>query len=170
MFREYDYIRIMIDYLPKKLRNSIKLTQFLGSLLKPIRTNSISFTNYTNEVLRDIKHNSQIIYFDHYINNYSLAQNQIYIISGTTYSKFILELNENLGAPVYLYEDETDRQNESGSNSYMFYSESDGDIEQYDYAVVIAQSDFENDEIRNNIISICEKYRIVGSTYKILIY
>jgi hypothetical protein len=167
-FKTIDYARLITDYIPYSLRQNRSL-QYLFSLIKPIRVDNAQFLQDLKSLTLEAKMNSQLIMVEYYLNNKSLASDPVYIVDGQYNSNPYHVYGTEGNGFEYFYKDETNRALIGGDKSIIYNNDVDLN-EDHDFKVIISENDYINDETRNNIKSIVDKYKVVGSKYLIYKY
>jgi hypothetical protein len=155
--------RLLAEYLSPNLRK-VKNLQFLTSMIFPLRTLAIWFKEYQEQKVRESNMFGSTLQLEWFCNKFSFAGDAVYIVDGP-----------DLVNDTYIFreiEEETTYIRRDGELQDTIYIRRGEEVtEDYrSFYVALSESDYEDNEIRNNIENIIYKYKVIGFSHKIVKY
>ena len=163
MIHDINLNRLLAEYLAPALRK-VRNLQFLTSMIFPLRTLAIWFKGFQEQKLREVRMFGSTLQLDWFCNRFSFAGDTVYIIDGPEFvtETYIYRKTEN--DTTYIR-----RKNELQDTIYIRRNEELSE-EYFSFYVALSEADYNNDEIRNNIENIINKYKVIGFSHKIVYY
>ena len=178
-----NYDQWLLDFLPPTRRTQ-RTIDWLKVFYNEIQNEYDWIMDYFDETNYEIKHNSQIMSLEHYINDKLQPsggtvyvsrdadfQSDIYnyIIQDhlpSIYETYIYKVIENIfkSEQVFLY-----NTSESGSDVYLF-SDEEFEIDLVDFDIALKTSDYNNATFKQNLETKIEQFRLAGLTYELYPY
>lgn len=173
-----NYNNWITDLLPPTRRQQ-KTIDWLNVYFNEIQTLYDWLMSYYRETLFEIQHNSQIMSLEHYLNSMGATGGTIYVSRDADYQSDIYNyiIQDHLPEvyETYIYKvsegifdsEKTYVYNESEGNPIFLWTTVEHENDLIDFDMAMKQSDYDNYDLRIDVMDKIDQFRLAGMTYEL---
>lgn len=158
-----NFNNIIYDVLPPSLRNIVNF-QWLQVLIRDVRTLWDDYYQYTIDNDYEIKHQSQVLLFEQYLDYHVPNDSGVNIGDGSWLNYNIFWFQSEIDQPSDYDYFQFDSESITGFTNPFLYFESEYGLDSYDFTVDYYSTE-PNVDIEDDLTIWVEKLRLAGSTY-----